>query len=147
MQKYAYRERDLRARKRDLLSFIRDYWIGKTYFLLPLVGKPCVRLTVRWFTLPPVVAVSVNSNLQLKIPNNGHANPENDLWISTPDLGETTVLKLSKKTFIGTEWLCESPKVIKLKFTKYLLSLSPSFSSFATTFKKMPVNWDGVRRN
>ena len=46
--------------RKNLILFQQS--IGKTYFLLMLVGKLCVRLAVRWFTLPPVAAVSINGN-------------------------------------------------------------------------------------
>ena len=59
----------------------------------------------RWLTFPLVAVASVTSNPRQKTSNIGlikprlkntefgHINPENDKWISTSDLGKTTVLK------------------------------------------------------
>ena len=71
---------DLRAREKNSSSFNSDRWIRKTYFLPLLVGKPYVRLAVRWFTLPPVSAVSEKHQMDLssttKSTEFGHMHPE-----------------------------------------------------------------------
>ena len=46
-----------------------------------------------------------------------------DWCISTSCLEETTVLKLSRKTFLATEQSCENLREIKLKFKRYPLFL------------------------
>ena len=45
-------------------------------------------------------------------------NLENDWYISTPYLGETSVLKLSRKTFLSTESPRKNSDKIKSKFKK-----------------------------
>ena len=146
---------DLRTRERNLFSFINDRWIGKSYFLLLQEGKPCVRLAARWFTLPPVAAVSANISQYQKHQMDLSPTTENiEFWpinpkttnvFLSPCLGDATISLGFRKNFNTRRMVTEPRNKAKIK---KISPLSVSFLFFLAAFKQEDASeLDGIRRN
>ena len=119
-------------------------WIGKTYFSPSAGGKttcPLSNMLAHSSTSSSLYQKhQMDSSLMTKNIEFEHINPKiTSIFLTLFHLD-------SGRIFSPTEWLL-NPE-IKLKSKRYLISSSPSFSSFAAfTDKKMPANQDGVRKN